>query len=432
MEPPPLHRYTPPVKVFIHTLGCRVNQYESRLMQEALASLPGEGELHLVNTCTVTALADRKGRKLVRQLRREHPGAVVVAVGCQGEAAAGELLSAGADLVLGNRDKARIRERILAFLQGRTTKNTSWPPLAEERITAFPRSRALLKVQDGCNVGCSFCRTWLVRGPLRSKPPHVARQEAATLAQHHREIVLVGINLAQYGHDLPEQPSLVDLLQELLRVPGVRYRLTSLNPEGVTDELVDLFARESRLCPYFHLPLQSGDAGVLRAMGRPYTPEEYRERARRFLSRVPKATLGADVMVGFPGEDERAFERTLALLEELTPLNLHIFRFSPRPGTRAAKLPRQVPAQVKARRAAELARQATGWRQQAASRFLNSTLQVLLEQREDHRWLGHAENYLLVELTSSLGQRGTIVPVLVRQVVEGRGMGVIADSQEDL
>jgi threonylcarbamoyladenosine tRNA methylthiotransferase MtaB len=420
------------VKVFIHTLGCRVNQYESRLMQEALASLPGEGELHVVNTCSVTALADRKGRKLVRQLKREHPGAVVVAVGCQGEAARDELLAAGADLVLGNRDKARIGELVAAFLQGNPVPQGDWLPLACERIRNFPRSRALLKVQDGCTVGCSFCRTWQVRGPLRSKPPHVAREEAATLAHYHREIVLVGINLAQYGLDLPERPSLVDLLRELLRVPGVRYRLTSLNPDGVTEELVELFAHQPRLCPYFHLPLQSGDAGVLRAMGRPYTPEEYRERAQWLLTRVPKATLGADVLVGFPGEEERAFARTVSLLEELTPLNVHIFRYSPRPGTRAAQLPRQVPPEVQAHRAAELARLASDWAQQAASRFLGTTLQVLLERQENGRWQGLAENYLLVELTSPGGERGTIVPVLVRQLSGGRGLGVIADSQKNL
>jgi threonylcarbamoyladenosine tRNA methylthiotransferase MtaB len=151
--------------------------------------------------------------------------------------------------------------------------------------------------------------------------------------------VVTGVNLAQYGLDLPERPTLADLLRELLKVEGVRYRLTSLNPEGLTPELLSLFAREPRLCPYLHMPLQSGDNRILRAMGRAYTAEEYREKAQEFLARVPKATLGADVMVGFPGEDEEAFSHTVELLEALCPLNIHIFRFSPRPGTAAAKLP---------------------------------------------------------------------------------------------
>mgnify|MGYP000244582365 CR=1 FL=1 len=421
------------MRVTVHTLGCRVNQYESRMIEEALSSLPGEGEIHVVNTCTVTALADRKGRKLVRQLKREHPGALVVAVGCQAEGAREELLSAGADLVLGNRDKARIREAVEAYLKGEPLPMGGWLPLSEERVRGSGRTRALLKVQDGCTVGCSFCRTFLVRGPLRSKPPTVAREEAEGLAAAgHREIVLVGINLAQYGLNLPERPTLVDLLRELLRVPGVRYRLTSLNPEGVTDELVELFARERRLCPYFHLPLQSGDDRVLAAMGRPYTAAEYRDRAERLLTRVPRATLGADVMVGFPGEDERAFRNTVELLESLVPLNLHVFRFSSRPGTRAARMRPQVPPDVKARRAAELAALGRNWAEQAARRFLGQVLEVVLEHEEDGLWWGHAENYLQVGVAADGSRQGKIVWARLLKTEGGRAQGVIVDQPQDL
>jgi len=420
------------MRVVVHTLGCRVNQYESRLMEEQLAALSGEGEIHLVNTCTVTALADRKGRKLVRQLRREHPDALIVAVGCLADGAPEQLFSAGADLVLGNRDKARIREAVAAFLAGQSMPPRGWPPLSQERIHGFSRTRALLKVQDGCTVGCSFCRTWQVRGPLRSKPPSVAREEAAGLAAAgHREIVLVGINLTQYGLDLPGRPTLVELLRELLGVPGVRYRLTSLNPEGVTDELIELFARERRLCPYFHLPLQSGDDRVLSAMGRPYTAEEYRARARALLAQIPKATLGADVLVGFPGEDAGAFRNTVELLAELVPLNLHIFRYSPRPGTRAARLPGQVPEGEKARRAGDLATLAASWAREAASRFLGEPLEVLLEYQEAGYLWGHAENYLLVGVAAGRAKRGKIVTVRVREVEGGRAVGVMVDRQED-
>ncbi len=416
------------MRVIVHTLGCRVNQYESRLMEEQLSRLPGEGEVHLVNTCTVTALADRKGRKLVRKLRREHPDALIVAVGCQVEAAREQLLSAGADLALGNRDKARIGELVAAFLQGGAPPPSEWLPLERERIHGFSRTRALLKVQDGCTVGCSFCRTWQVRGPLRSKPPSAAREEAAGLAAAgHQEIVLVGINLAQYGLDLPDRPTLVDLLEKLLEVPGVRYRLTSLNPEGVTEELINLFAREPRLCPYFHLPLQSGDDRVLSAMGRPYTAAEYAEKAKALLERVPKATLGADVLVGFPGEDEGAFRNTVGLLADLVPLNLHIFRYSPRPGTRAARLPGQVPEGEKARRAAELAALAAGWARRAASRFLGEPLEVLLEYEEAGYLWGHAENYLLVGVAAGGAKRGKIVAVRVQEVEGKRAVGVMVD-----
>jgi len=421
------------MRVIVHTLGCRVNQYESRMMEEALSSLPGDGEVHVVNTCTVTVLADRKGRKLVRKLRREHPDALIVAVGCQVDGAREQLLSAGADLALGNRDKAHIGEAVAAFLRGEPLPQGHWEPLSAERVHRFSRTRALLKVQDGCTVGCSFCRTFLVRGPLRSKPPAVARKEAERLAAAgHREIVLVGINLAQYGVDLPDRPTLTDLLSELLKVRGARYRLTSLNPEGVTEELIELFARERRLCPYFHLPLQSGADDVLRAMGRPYCAAEYRERAEALLKRVPNATFGTDVMVGFPGEDERAFRDTVELLDALVPLNLHVFRFSPRPGTKAACMRPAVPSEVMARRAAELAALARGWAERAARRFLGHVLELLLERKEGGFWWGHAENYLLVGVSVDKGQGGKIVYARVLREDGGRAVGVIADRPEDV
>ena len=420
------------MRVTVHTLGCRVNQYESQMIEEQLSALPGDGEVHVVNTCTVTALADRKGRKLVRKLKREHPDALIVAVGCQVDGAREQLLSAGADLVLGNRYKAHIGEAVSAFLRGQPLPEVRWVHLAQERVHGFPRTRALLKVQDGCTVGCSFCRTWQVRGPLRSKPPAVARKEAEALARDHREIVIVGINLAQYGVDLPDRPTLTELLSELLKVKGVRYRLTSLNPEGVTDELIELFARERRLCPYFHLPLQSGADRILRAMGRPYCAAEYRERVEALLERVPNAAFGADVMVGFPGEDERAFRDTVELLDALVPLNLHIFRFSPRPGTKAARMRPMVPSQVKARRAAELAALAQGWAERAARRFSGHVLELLLERKEGRLWWGHAENYLVVGVDVDEGQRGKIVYVRVLREDGGRAMGVIVDRQEDV
>lgn len=422
------------MRVYVHSLGCRVNQYEAEFLRERLALLPGEGEVHVVNTCTVTALADRKSRKLVAQLKREHPGAVVVAVGCGADGAAAGLIKAGADLVVGNKDKARLPEILSAFLRGVPWENHGWPELLVERVRGpFPRARALLKVQDGCTQGCTFCRTWQVRGPLRSKAPKVAREEAATLAAAgHMEIVVTGVNLAQYGQDLPERPSLSDLLRELLRVPEVRFRLTSLNPEGVNPALIELFSREPRLCPYLHMPLQSGDDRILSAMGRAYTAAEYKEKAEAFLTKVPKATLGADVMVGFPGEDEAAFSRTVELLEGLTPLNVHIFRYSPRPGTAAARFPGQVEKTVAARRSALLAEEAHRWSQRAKARFLGEILNLLVEEEErPGLWTGHTENYLQVVVAREGLVRGKIVPVQVQKIVGEHVEGVVIDRPED-
>lgn len=422
------------MRVFVHSLGCRVNQYEAQYLKEKLAGLPGDGEIHVVNTCTVTALADRKSRKIISQLKREHPEALVVAVGCGVDGGKDGLLRAGADLLVGNKDKARLPQIIQAYLSGASLPEGDWPALDGEAVRGpFPRARALLKVQDGCTQACTFCRTWQVRGPLRSKSPDLARREALALAEAgHREIVITGINLAQYGLDLPERPSLADLLGELLSVKGVRYRLTSLNPEGLTPELLSLFAREPRLCPYLHMPLQSGDDRVLAAMGRAYTAAEYKEKALKFLQTVPKATLGADVMVGFPGEDEVSFAKTVELLETLEPLNLHIFRFSPRPGTPAAKFPKQVSKEEAARRSSELAALAKGWSRKARARFLGTPLELLVEEKEDSWWVGHTENYIRLSVRESAPlRRGTIVPVKLVRIEGNLNEGVVLDRAQD-
>ncbi len=421
------------MKVVVHSLGCRVNQYEAQFLREALQNLPGEGEVHVVNTCTVTVLADRKARQLIARLRREHPQAWVVAVGCGADGSGEGLRRAGAHLVVGNKDKAHLPEILARFLQGETPTSADWPDLSAERVVGpFPRARALLKVQDGCTVGCTFCRTWQVRGPLRSKPPEAARAEAQGLAQRgHREIVVVGVNLAQYGEDLPQRPSLIDLLRELLGVEGVRFRLSSLNPEGVSEGLVELFAREPRLCPYLHMPLQSGDDEVLRRMGRPYTAEFYRTRARLFLQTVPNATLGTDVLVGFPGEDEAAFRRTVELLEELEPLNVHVFRFSPRPGTPAAQFPHRLEPRVVAHRARELAARARVGSARVRQKFVGHVLHMVVEEVQAGGFTGHTENYIEVHVPGAAPPRGTIVAVRLIEVDENIAKGVIVHRQKD-
>ncbi len=419
------------MSVSIHTLGCRVNQYESEALAERLAGTPGE--VHVVNTCTVTSLADRKSRQLVSRLRREHPRALIVAVGCGVDGGWERLRAAGADLLLGNRDKMRVAEVVPSFLLGDPPPvEGGWSFLAAERLCGGKRRvRTLLKVQDGCTVGCTFCRTWQVRGPLRSKTPEAARAEAEALARAgHPEIVLVGINLAQYGEDLPSRPRLADLLAALLSVPGVRFRLSSLNPDGVTDDLIALFAREGRLCPYLHLPLQSGDDGVLARMGRPYSAAQYVERARAFLRAVPLATLGADVMVGFPGEDEAAFGRTVEALNSLAPLNVHVFRYSARPGTAAARIGPRVPTADSASRAARLAALAAGWSKASQERFLGAEVGVAVEDMADGRAWGRSEGYLWVEVRGGEAPRGTIVPARLVALAHGHLVGVRADRTQ--
>lgn len=422
------------MSIVVHTLGCRVNQYESQVFAERLAGLSGSREVHIVNTCTVTGLADRKSRQLVARLRRAYPGALVVAVGCGADGAGEALTRAGADLLVGNRDKARIADVIRRFLKdGPSPEVGGWTGLDGETLAGpEARARALLKVQDGCTVGCTFCRTWQVRGPLRSKTPEAARAEAEALARAgHREIVLVGINLAQYGQDLSSQPRLAHLLEEVLKVPRIRIRLSSLHPDAVGDDLVALFAQEPRLCPYLHLPLQSGDDALLKKMGRPYTQAQYIGRAQAFLEAVPHATVGVDVMVGFPGEDEAAFGRTVEALDRVTPLNVHVFRYSPRSGTKAARFSPEVSSKVSVRRAAELAKRARGWSRTIQRRFVGETVGVVVETGDGGAW-GRSESYLWVEVRDGQGTpRGTILSVRLVEAAPEHMVGVIPDSTED-
>lgn len=423
------------MSVVVHTLGCRVNQYESEYVADQLIPLARDVEIHVVNTCTVTSLADRKSRQLVARLRREHPRAIVVAVGCGADGVGDDLMRMGADLLVGNRDKSCIADRVRRLLEGEPPPDAGeWGNLNSERLTGSEaRVRALLKVQDGCTVGCTFCRTWQVRGPLRSKTPEVARAEAQVLARcGHREVVVVGINLAQYGADLRHRPSLADLVRTLLTVSEVRLRLSSVSPEGLSDELIALFAREDRLCPHLHLPLQSGDEAVLRRMGRPYTPGRYIERAQAFLDAVPQATVGADVMVGFPGEGEDAFSRTVDVLDQIMPLNVHVFRYSPRRGTRAAQFGDRVSPRESARRAAEIARRARMWAQEVQRRFLGETVAVAVEEEREGRLWGRSGNYLWVEVKGGKGTaRGTMVPVRLVEAAPEHLVGVISDSTQD-
>ncbi len=416
----------------VHTLGCRVNQYESEMLRQRLAALGRPETVHVVNTCSVTALAERKGRQLVRKLRRAYPDTLVVAVGCQATVAPRSLAQAGADLVLPNRSKCQVTEAVEAHLAGRAlpSGDRAWPPLDEEQLlTSAGRVRAPLKIQDGCDASCSYCMARRARGPLRSKSPEVTVREAQRLAEAgHREIVLTGVNLGQYAPSIGEQRDLVALLGKLVHeVPEARFRLSSLGPESVTAELIDLLSSTPAICPHLHVPLQSGDDAVLRRMGRAYRAQEYETRMHAFLRQVPGATFGTDVMVGFPGETRKAHRMTLALLDRLRPLNTHVFRFNPRPQTPAASFGTRVSPQEATMRATELACLSTRWSVAARVGLLGTQVQVIAESLQGGMAWGYSENYLYIGFPTGGSPRGTITPVRVAYVDPTRAMGVKQD-----
>ena len=415
------------------TFGCRVNQYETQMMRAKLAGdyrlSDDDADLYIVNACTVTALAERKARQAVHRLRREHPQAKIVLIGCLADAVEQGLTAIdGVDLLAGNAWKGRITEVVARALAGETglLAGSGPVPLSEERIVGHPgRVRAFLKVQDGCDLSCTFCRTTQVRGSSRSKPVAAAVAEAKGLiAEGYPEIVLTGINLAQYG---APDGNLAQLVRELLKIDGLRrLRLASINPYGITEELVETFTADPRACPHFHIPLQSGDDRILRAMGRGYTVSFYRSRIELIRRFLPAATFGADVIIGFPGEDETAFRNTCRLIEEVGFANLHVFRYSPRIGTVAAGVVGQVPEPVKRDRAKELEEIYREVQARVLSRFVGREEEILIEERKDGVWRGYTRGYIDTFVTGDFAV-GNEVRVEITAALPGHLEGVRKD-----
>lgn len=396
------------------TFGCRVNQYETQMMHERLADrydiVSGDADLYIVNACTVTSLAERKARQAMHRLRRERPEAKILLIGCLADGVMQGLTRVPeADLLAGNAWKSRIEEavaRTLAGKQGLLSAGPS-PSLDWEAISSHvDHVRAFLKVQDGCDLSCTFCRTTQVRGPARSKSIDAVLTEARHLVENgYRELVLTGINLAQYA---PPDGDLTGLVRGILRIDELRrLRLASINPSGITASLVAAFAEDPRACPHFHIPLQSGDDTVLRRMRRGYTASFYRSRVELIRRRIPQATFGADVIVGFPGEDEAAFARTCAVIEEVGFANLHIFRYSPRKGTEAASFTDAVSEQEKKKkRAGILAEVGRNVRRRLFDGLVGGEETVLIEEEKDGRWRGYTRGYIDTHLSAG----GTMKP----------------------
>lgn len=388
-------------RVALVTFGCRVNQYETQMMRRLLAAdfalSNDEADVYFLNACTVTSLAERKARQRAARIRREYPEAKVVLIGCLAEAVREGLAEAGdVDLVAGNAWKGHAPEVVRRALAGETglLAPIAATPLACERIDRQPgRVRAFLKVEDGCSLSCAFCRTTQVRGAVQSKPVAAAVEEArALVANGCPEVVLTGVNLALCS---PPDGTLADLVCGVLSVDGLRrLRLGSINLSGITDVLLAAFADDRRACPHFHIPLQSGDDGVLRQMRRGYTAGEYLAAMRRIRKALPEATFGADVLVGFPGEDEAAFAATLSLLEEVGFANLHVFRYSPRRGTQAATMAPTIPEAAKRERARRVEEVGRAIRLSLGDRLVGKTEEILVESRHEGLLRGYTRGYL--------------------------------------
>jgi threonylcarbamoyladenosine tRNA methylthiotransferase MtaB len=405
-----------------YTFGCKVNQYETQAIREQFLTSGFEeigngkvADIYLINTCTVTQRADAGSLYCLRRARRENPKAKIVVTGCLTELDSVRIRKIKAvDLIVKNSDK----DKIINFFNGQTGKRANG-------ITNFKgHTRAFLKIQDGCNNFCSYCKVPLVRGKSRSKPLSVLLKEAGRLVKNGiKEIVLCGICLGSYGKDLSPGISLVDAINGLAKIEGLlRIRLSSIEAADVSDELIERMAGSKKLCRHLHIPIQSGDDEVLKKMNRRYTRAGYTDLINKIKSRMPLVAITTDILVGFPGESDDNFRNTADLIRETAPLKTHIFPYSARKGTFAADNYKQElsPGIIKERIALLndiAADSAIGYKKQ----FLNRTMEVLIEGRvKDDRcyWQGRTNNYMKVMVKTGLDLANKIINLRMKRLVK--------------
>ena len=399
------------MKVGFYTLGCKVNQYETQAMEQilhargiAVGTLKDACDAYIINTCSVTAVADKKNRAVIRRVRREHPEAILAVCGCYTQHAAEKLENLGIDVVGGSAQRLEFLEQVLEAVETRQKTAVLDTALKRRSFEVLPagglegRTRAMLKVQDGCVNFCSYCIIPYTRGPVRSAPLELAVEQARELAeQGYREIIVTGIEIASWGVDLPGKPRLDTLITAVCEaVPGLRVRLGSLEPRVITEDFCTRMAKLPNLCPQFHLSMQSGCDTVLERMKRKYDTARYLESVELLYKHFPGCAVTTDMIVAFPGETEEEFLQSLEFIKKCRFADMHIFPYSRRPGTPADKMPGQLGNAVKedrSRRAIAVAEEMSAAYRQA---MVGTRQEVLFEEEQDGFYVGHAPNYMKI------------------------------------
>ncbi len=430
-------------RIAIETLGCKVNQFESAAIEKQLRErgytvvpFSQPAEAYIINTCAVTAKADYQSKQLIRRAMRNNPAARIIVTGCYVQTASREMLEfcyAGNVCLVGNDQKMNIvnyivpREPQTSFeIYVGTIKDVkSISPFVVER---FPRrARAFLRVQDGCNAFCSYCIVPYARGRSRSLPPAAAVEQARRMVESgHQEIVVTGINLGRYGLDLTPPTSLYELLVFLEKAEGLRrLRISSLEPTEITEQMITLIAKSKVICPHFHIPLQSGNAEILKKMNRHYAPEFYENLINRIHQAIPNAAIGADVMVGFPGEGEEEFKDTYDMVSSMPLTYLHVFRYSPRRGTVACAFPETTNAKTATMRAKQLKELGLLKKKAFYFRNLGQKTSLLLEGRDRHSRLykGLTPNYIPVLIDPTGLSMSGIIDVNIERILGDQVIG---------
>ena len=399
------------MKLAFYTLGCKTNQYETQAMEHILTEMGHEiGHFdeacdgYIINTCSVTAVADKKNRAMIRRCRREHPEAIIGVCGCYTQHAAEAVRELGVDVLGGSGQRQEFIENMLTALSRRTHEETLDNALRRREFEILPaggleeRTRAMLKVQDGCVNFCSYCIIPYTRGPVRSAPLELAVQQAKELEQKgYKEIIVTGIEIASWGVDLPGKPAMTELLAAICQaVPNLRIRLGSLEPRVITEEFCREMVKYPNLCPQFHLSMQSGCDTVLQRMKRKYDTKRYLQSVELLKAHFPGCAVTTDMIVAFPGETEEEFEESLRFIQKCGFADMHIFPYSRRPGTPADKMPGQHSNAVKEERSRRAIAVAAEMSRQFRESLIGSTVPVLFEEAEGEYFTGHAPNYVKV------------------------------------
>ena len=394
-----------------YTLGCKVNQYETQAMEQLLrerghevGSFEGCCDGYVINTCSVTAVADKKNRAMIRRCRRDNPDAVVAVCGCYSQHDPEAIRALGVDLVGGSANREAFIESLVALVQDRHYEQQVDNAMRRRSFEVLPaggleeRTRAMLKVQDGCVNFCTYCIIPYTRGPVRSAPLEVAVEQARELAAAgYREIVVTGIEIASWGVDLPGKPPVTELIEAICEaVPEQRVRLGSLEPRIVTEEFCSRLKGMKNLCPQFHLSMQSGCDTVLQRMKRKYDTARFLESVELLKAAFPGCAVTTDMIVAFPGETEEEFEQSLEFIRKCGFADMHIFPYSRRPGTPADKMPGQHPNAVKEERSHAAIAVAQEMSLAYREALVNTEMEVLFEEREDGFYTGHTPNYMKV------------------------------------
>ena len=428
------------------TLGCKVNQYETNAMaqkflekgykvvEENNENSEEKPDICIINTCTVTNMSDRKSRQMLRRMKEKNPDTIVIAVGCYAQVAKEELSKIPEiDLVLGNNEKVEIVEYVEEYLEENIKKVEIEDVMQSKEFSDFgnitfsEKTRAVIKIQDGCDRFCSYCIIPYARGRVRSRKPESIISEITKIAENGiKEVVITGIHIASYGKDFAlnkdsklQNYRLIDLLEEINKIEGIeRIRLGSIEPLLITEEFVDRLKKLEKICHHFHLSLQSGCDETLKRMNRRYTTEQFRNIVNILRNTYKDVNLTTDIIVGFPGETEEEFNKTYDFLEEIKFYKMHVFKYSPRKGTKAAVMENQIPGNIKEERSKKLIELSDKNEFQYNSQYIGKEVDVLFEEEKVGIYKGHTQNYIMVYCESEEKLDNKIKKIKCKKVIE--------------